>query len=401
MAIHVKWQSCATHAKLVKSGAMSQPVTTRPVVTRKDARAFLDVPFAIYRNDPNWVAPLYLERFEHLDPRKNPYFQHADVQLFLAERDGKPVGRISAQIDRLRLERYGDAMGQFGFLEAPDDAQVFESLFNAASHWLRQHGMARVQGPFNFSINDEMGLLVDGFDTPPSMMMGHGMPYYGRRVEELGFTKAKDVIAYDYDATIELPRSMRLIYERAVASSEIAIRPFDKKHLARDLDIVMSIFNDAWSENWGFVPFTREEIAALAKNLKMLVANEYGAIATWQGVPAAMAVTLPNINDWIAGLNGRLLPLGWAKVAWHLLAKPPASVRMPLMGVRKQYHGTISGSALALAVIDTVRRYHLSRGTRRCELSWILEDNTPMRRIAEAIGGKPYKTYRIYGKALT
>ena len=151
----------------------------------------------------------------------------------------------------------------------------------------------------------------------------------------------------------------------------------------------------------GLRSLTREEIAALAKNLKMLVANEYGAIATWQGVPAAMAVTLPNINDWIAGLNGRLLPLGWAKVAWHLLAKPPASVRMPLMGVRKQYHGTISGSALALAVIDTVRRYHLSRGTRRCELSWILEDNTPMRRIAEAIGGKPYKTYRIYGKALT
>lgn len=261
--------------------------------------------------------------------------------------------------------------------------------------------MTRVQGPFNFSINDEMGLLIDGFDTPPNMMMGHARPYYRDRVEELGFAKVKDVVAYDYDATIPLPRSMRSTYERAVASSEITIRPFDKKHLARDLDIVMSIFNDAWSGNWGFVPFTREEIAALGKNLKLLVANEYGAIATWRGEPAAMAVTLPNINGWIAGMNGRLLPFGWTKLAWHFLAKPPTSVRMPLMGVRKQYHNTVTGSALALAVIDTVRRYHLSRGTARCELSWVLEDNTPMRRIIEAIGGKPYKTYRIYEKALT
>ncbi|MBC8036089.1 MAG: N-acetyltransferase [Rhizobiales bacterium] len=379
---------------------MPHAVTIRPVVTRKDRKAFLDVPFDIYRNDPNWVAPLYVERFEHLNPKKNPYFQHADAQLVLAEQNGKPVGRISAQIDRLRLERYNDATGQFGFLEAPDDPAVFQGLFDAASRWLRERGMARVQGPFNFSINDELGLLIDGFDTPPNMMMAHAMPYYRRRVEELGFAKAKDMIAYDYDATVELPRSMRSIYERAVASSEITIRPFDKKHLARDLAIVMSIFNDAWSENWGFMPFTREEIEALGNNLKKLVASEYIAIADWRGEPAAMAVSLPDLNGWIAGLNGRLLPFGWAKLAWRFLARPPASVRLPLMGVRKVYHNTITGSALALSVIDTVRRYHLSRGTKRAELSWILEDNMPMRRIIEAIGGKPYKTYRIYEKTL-
>jgi len=375
------------------------PVTIRPVASRKDKKAFLDVPFAIYRDDPNWVAPLYLERFEHLNPKKNPYFRHAEAQLFMAERDGKPLGRISAQIDQLRLERYGDATGQFGFLEAPDDPEVFAVLFDAAGRWLRERGMKRLQGPFNFSINDEMGLLVDGFDTPPSMMMGHAMPFYRRRIEELGFTKAKDVIAYDYDGA-EPPASMRRIYERALSSSSITIRPFDKKHMARDLDIVMSIFNDAWSGNWGFMPFTHAEIDALGNNLKMLVTNEYIAIASHRGEPAAMAVTLPNINGWIASLNGKLLPFGWAGLARHVLAKRPSSVRMPLMGVRQRYHNTLTGSALALGVIDTLRRYHLSRGATRAELSWILEDNLPMRRIIESIGGKPYKTYRIYEKAL-
>ncbi|HUR42544.1 MAG TPA: dATP pyrophosphohydrolase [Aestuariivirga sp.] len=385
---------------MVSASAISDPVIVRPVVTKKDLRVFLDVPFALYRNDPNWVAPLYLERFEHLDPKKNPYFQHAEAQLLLAERGGEPVGRISAQIDRLRLEHHRDATGQFGFLEAPDDPLIFQNLFDAASNWLRGRGMARMQGPFNFSINDELGLLVDGFDTPPNMMMAHGLPYYRRRVEALGFIKAKDMIAYSYDVTVKLPPAMNAAFERALANPEIAIRPFDKKHLDRDLDIIMSIFNDAWSDNWGFVPFTREEVAALGKNLRVLVTNEYIAIATYCGEPAAMAVTLPNINDWIAGLNGRLLPFGWAKITWQLLAKHPASARMPLMGVRKKYHGRMIGSALALGVIETLRRYHFSRGVKQSELSWILEDNIPTRRIIEAIGGKPYKTYRIYEKAL-
>jgi hypothetical protein len=379
---------------------MAHPIGIRPVITRIDKRAFLDVPFAIYRDDPHWVAPLYFERFEHLDAKKNPYFQHAEAQLFLAEQAGQPVGRISAQIDRLRNERYNDGTGQFGFLEAPDDPAVFTALFTAAGHWLTERGMTRVQGPFSFSINDETGLLIDGFDRPPNMMMGHAARYYALRVEEQGFVKAKDVIAYEYDGTVELPRAMRTLFDRALASTDVVVRPFDKKYLGRDLDIVISIFNDAWSDNWGFVPFTREEMVALGNNLKMLVANEYISIATYRGEPAAMAVTLPNINDWIAGLDGRLLPFGWTRLARHLLAKRPVSVRMPLMGVRKKYHGTIIGSALAIGVIDTLRRYHISRGVRRGELSWILEDNMPMRHMIEAIGGRPYKTYRIYEKAL-
>ena len=379
---------------------MASPVTIRRVVTKADKKAFLDVPFAIYRGDPNWVAPLYIERFEHLDHKKNPYFLHAETQLFLAERNGKPVGRISAQIDRLHLERYKDATGQFGFLEAPDDPAVFAALFGAAEAWLRQRGLSRAQGPFSFSINDETGLLIAGFNRPPSMMMGHAPPYYGPRVEEQGFIKAKDVLAYEYHSASGLPPDMQTKFERALASPDITIRPFDKKHLERDLGLIISIFNDAWSDNWNFVPFTREEMAALGNNLKMLVANEYIAIASYKGEPAAMAVTLPNINEWIADLDGKLLPFGWAKVAWALIARRPASVRMPLMGVRKKYHRRMIGSTLALGVIDTVRRYHVSRGATRGELSWILEDNIPMRRIIETIVPTPYKTYRVYEKAL-
>ena len=379
---------------------MANPVTIRPVAGPKDLKAFLDVPFGIYRYDRNWVAPLYFERREHLDPKKNPYFNHAEVQLFLAERDGRVIGRISAQIDRLRLERYGDATGQFGFLEAPDDPAVFAALFDAAGRWLRDRGMAVAQGPFSFSINDETGLLVDGFDTPPSMMMGHARRYYGPRVEEQGFSKAKDVYAYEYTEAGSLPPGLASIYEKTLALPDLKIRAMDKKNLARDLDIIISIFNDAWSDNWGFVPFTPEEIAALGNNLKMLVKNDYVAIAEYQGEPAAMAVTLPNINEWIAGLNGRLLPFGWAKLAWSLLATAPRSVRMPLMGVRKKYHNTALGARLAIGVIASIRAYHLSRGAQHGELSWILEDNLPMRRIIESLGGKPYKTYRVYQKAL-
>jgi GNAT superfamily N-acetyltransferase len=375
-------------------------VSVRPVLSKQDKRLFLDVPFKLYDNDSNWVAPLYFERFEHLDPRKNPYFQHAESQLFLAEVDGKPVGRISAQVDRLHLDRYKDSTGQFGFLEATNDPEVFAALFGAAEDWLKSRGMKAARGPFSFSINDEMGLLVDGFDHPPNMMMGHALPYYAARVEGAGFSKAKDVFAYYYDGKNALPRSLSIAYERAMKSRHIEVRPLDKKNLARDLDIILSIHSDAWSDNWGFIPFTPEELKVLGDNLKILVSKEFIAIASYKGVPAAFSVTLPNINEWISGLNGRLLPFGWAKLAWNLFGRAPNSVRMPLMGVRKAFQGTLTGSSLALAVIETVRRYHISRGTNSGELSWILEDNKPMRHMLEEMGATPYKTYRIYEKAL-
>jgi hypothetical protein len=378
---------------------MTETISVRPVASKADLRAFLDLPFRLYAKDPSWVAPLYLERHEHLDPRKNPYFRHAEVSLFLAFRNGRPVGRISAQVCRLRSARYGDGVGQFGFLEAEDDPAVFEALLGAAASWLAARGLTRMQGPFNFSINDEMGLLIEGFGTPPSMMMGHALPYYAQHLEQQGFAKAKDVIAYDFEDTGDIPRTLKLAYDRALANPDITVRALDKKKLMRELEIIVAIANDAWSDNWGFVPWTQEEMTALGNNLKMLVSGDYIAIAEYKGEPAAMAVSLPNINDWIQGLNGRLLPFGWAKLGWNLMARPPRSIRMPLMGVKKAFHGSSLGGILGMAAIARVRSFHVSRGTMKGELSWILEDNTRMRRMIETFGGRPYKTYRIYERA--
>ncbi|MCA3555074.1 dATP pyrophosphohydrolase [Aestuariivirga sp.] len=379
---------------------MTPSVTVRPVRGKEDLRTFLDLPFALYAGDPNWVAPLYLERLEHLDPKKNPYYRHAEVELFTALRGGRPVGRISAQLCRLRGEHYQDGVGQFGFLEAEDDPAVFAALLDAAAAWLKQRGATAIQGPFSFSINDETGLLIEGFDTPPSVLMGHALSYYGRRLEEAGFAKAKDVMAYDFIDQGGMPRALRSAYDKAMADPGVVLRPLDKRQLMRELRIIVSIANDAWSGNWGFVPWTEEEMTALANNLKMLVAGDYIAIAEYKGEPAAMAITLPNVNEWIAGLHGRLLPFGWARLAWQLFSRPPRSVRMPLMGLRRKYHGTALGAVLGMAAIARVWSYHVGRGTGRAEASWILEDNMPMRRMIESFGGRPYKTYRIYEKLI-
>lgn len=379
---------------------MSQTVSVRPVRSKEDLKAFLDVPFPLYRNDPHWVAPLYIERQEHLDPKKNPYFRHAEVELFVAWRDGRAVGRISAQLCRLRSERYRDGVGQFGFLEAENDPATFAALLATAADWLKARGATTIQGPFSFSINDETGLLVEGFDTPPSMMMGHALPYYAQRMEEAGFAKAKDVIAYDFLDPGHTPRALQMAHDKAMADPDVTLRPLDKKRLREELATIVAIANDAWSENWGFVPWTEDEMSALASNLKMLVTGDYVAIAEYKGEPVAMAITLPNINDWIAGLDGRVLPFGWTKLAWNLFVRPPKAIRVPLMGLRRQFHGTPLGAVLGMAVIARVRNYHVGRGTARGELSWILEDNMPMRRMIESFGGRPYKTYRIYEKLI-
>ena len=375
-------------------------VTVKPVSDKAGIREFLDVPFPLYRHDPNWVAPLYLERLEHLNPKKNPYFQHADVQLFVAYRDGKPVGRISAQHDRLRLEHHKDNTGQFGFFESVDDVNVARALFDTAGGWLKARGLSRVQGPFNFSINDELGMLVRGFEHKPNMMMGHALPYYQALMDANGFAKAKDLIAYYTDDLGPLPPLLMRVTKRALATGDIVIRPLDKKQIKRDIGIVMDIFNDAWSHNWGFVPFTSAELEKLANDMKMLVHGDYVSIVTYKGENAAMSVTLPNLNDWIDGFGGRLLPFNWLKLAKAVMAKRPPSIRMPLLGVRKKFQDGILGSAMAVAAIDHVRNYHISRGTKACEMSWILEDNMRIRHIIEELGGVAYKTYRVYEKDL-
>ena len=372
-------------------------VTVDDKVSRK---AFLQVPHIVFRDDPHWIAPLTFERAQHISPKHNPFFQHATAQLFVAMQDNQPVGRISAQIDQTRLAQYNDATGMFGFLDAIDNKEVFEKLFNHAEGWLRKNAMTQAIGPFSFSINEETGLLVDGFQHPPAVMMGHAAPYYQTHITELGYMPIKDVLAYDFDNSKQLSRGLAGMLAKVKATGDLEVRPLSKKNLDRDLAILIDIFNDAWSGNWGFTPFSTAEINKLGQDLKMLVKEEYIAFASYKGEPCAMAVTLPDINQAAHDLNGSLFPFGWIKLLSRLKLSSPQAVRLPLMGVRKKFHGTPVGSALAIAVIDAIRTYHVSHGTNRAELSWILEDNMPMRRMIEAIGGTHYKTYRIFERQL-
>ena len=366
-----------------------------PVRNRKDLKRFIKVPWSIYAGDHCWIPPLLFERKEHLSA-KNPYFRHAKWQAWVAFRDDKPVGRISAQVDQLRLDRFQDDTGLFGFLEAIDDPEVFRLLLETACDWLRENGMKRVQGPFNFSINDECGLLVDGFDRPPSVMMGHARPYYADRIDALGYNKAKDLLAYSLDMDFALPRAMSRLIERS--ADQLTVSPLRRTHLKEELATLRDLFNDSWANNWGFVPFTREEFDELGRNLAHLVDADLIQVAAVDGKPAAMIVALPNLNEAARDLDGRLLPLGWLKLLWRLKRHKLKTARVTLMGVRREYQTSRLGMALAYKVINAVRLALINKGVDEVEMSWILEDNNNMRHVLESLGGVPYKRYRIYEK---
>jgi GNAT superfamily N-acetyltransferase len=370
------------------------------VEDRGTLKRFLSMPARLYAGDPLWVAPLMFERLEHLNPRKNPYFEHAEVAYWLALRGERPVGRISAQVDRLHLELHQDATGQFGFLEAEDDSEVFAALFEAAEAWLGHRGMRRAIGPFSLSVNDESGLLIDGFETPPYMMMGHVPRYYGPRVEQQGYRTAKDLVAYVFDVAAPPPPRARRVLDRLSRGAGLSYRPLDMRRFDDELQTIVDIFNDAWSDNWSFVPMTPAEVRYMGKNLKPILRSEYVWIGEVDGEAAAMTVTLPNVNEAIRDLGGRLLPFGWAKLLWRLKVAGTRTARMPLMGVRRKYQGTPRGAALALGVIEAVRSWHAAHGAKEAELSWVLEDNRPTHEIIQMVGGQPYKTYRVYEKSL-
>ena len=367
------------------------------VNNRSDFNDFIRLPWSLYSDDPMWVPPLLLERRMHFSP-KNPYFEHAEFCSWVAYRNGKAVGRISAQIDQLHIDRYQDATGFFGMIEAEDDSRTFQILLNTAENWLRRQGMKRICGPFNLSINQELGLLVDGFDTPPSMMMGHARPYYADRMQDNGYQKEKDLLAYINATDKELSRAVKTITTKV--KNRVLIRNLRKSQFVEELQIIRDIYNDAWSKNWNFIPFTNAEFEHLGKDLKMLADEELVKIAEIDGEPAAFMVLLPNINEVIRDLNGRLLPFGWLKMLWRLKVKYPKSARIPLMGVRCRYHNSLVGAALAFGVISAAQQPAINRGIKEVELSWILEDNMGMRKIIESLGGRVYKTYRMYSKQL-
>jgi len=369
-----------------------------PVQGRALLNRFIRLPIRLHQDDPHYIAPLHLERLDALTP-KNPFFGHADVQFWLAVKDGRDVGRITAQIDHQALKIRPDAPGQFGLIAAEDDPAIFKALFDTAADWLRARGMKRIQGPVNLNINEEIGLLVDGFDTPPMLLMGHDKPYVARRLEELGLVKEKDVYAYLYDVRVDLPAGARRLVERPLPAS-IKVRRIDFKRYDDEIRTITSIFNDAWHDNWGFVPLTEIETDHLAKSLKPLLDERLVRIVEKDGEAVGFLVCLPNLNEAIRDLGGKLLPFGWAKLLWRLKVSGVKTARVPLMGIRRAASKGMIGSLLPFLLIDSVRKEAATMGFTHIELSWILEDNMPMRHINESIDSVAYKTYRIYDKPL-
>ena len=378
---------------------VSSELQILPVAGRRDMAAYIALPNRLYRGHRGFVAPLFRERSEALDEQRNPYFQHASARYWLALRDGRPVGRISAQIDRLSLEQRGDTTGHFGLLDAEDDPTVFEGLMAAAEDWLGSQGMTRCQGPFNLSINQACGLLIDGFDVAPMMMMDYAPPYGDLRLTEQGYAKAKDLLAYDCDLERAETIGQRL-RARLDPEGRLNVRPIVLSRYRQELELILEIFNDAWSENWGFVPFTEAEMGHVAASMKPILSAEMVWIAELDGVPVAMLVGLPNLCEALEGLEGRLWPLGWLKLLWRLKVRGLRSARVVMMGLRRDYHGSPLGAALVPVMIESWRDSMRRRGYKRAELSWILEDNWRIRRVIEGIGGRISKTYRIYERAL-
>jgi hypothetical protein len=370
-----------------------------PVNDKAMLRRFIRVPFSVLKHDSAWTPPLMMEREEAFSPKTNPFLRRAEVRFWLARRDGRDVGRITAQIDPL-AQRDGDArVGHFGCLCVEDDPEAFAALLRTAEDFLRSQGVTHVQGPFSLCINEETGLLVDGFDTPPMLLMGHDPVYASARLEALGYAKEKDVYAYLLDLVTPLPKPVRRLLDRPVHSS-VTIRRLNFKDYPNEIRRMVDIYNDAWGGNWGFVPLTEPEAEAMAKQMKMLLDDRLVWFAEVDGHAAAFIVTLPNINEAVRDLGGRLFPFGWAKLLWRLKTRRVQTARVPLMGVRRSLAGTLIGSAIPLQLIGSLRPGAAAFGFSSIELSWILEDNLPMRHILERLGARAYKTYRVYGKIL-
>lgn len=378
----------------------SAPVTVRPVETKKDKKQFVDFAWEVYKGDPAWVPPLKDEVHGLLTPGKNPWFEHARAQLWLAERGGKVVGRISAQVDDLVLEHMGAGTGQWGFLDALDEEAAL-ALIATAEDWLRAQGMTRALGPFSLSIWDEPGLEIEGFAEPPTAMMGHHRPEYQAWIEAAGYAKAKDLLTYEVDiAHWEDPKINRLI-AAGERNPHVRIRMVDKSKFNEEARIILNLLNDAWSHNWGYVPLTESEIAYAGKKLKPIIYNELVRVAEIDGEPVAFMITIPDINELIRDLNGELFPFNWAKLLWRLRKPRVKRARVPLMGVARKLHQSRMASMLAFMLIEYTRRDCVGKfGIKVGEFGWILEDNKGMLSIAELPGARVNHRYRIYEKAL-
>ena len=372
---------------------------------KKGRAAFVDLGRDFAAREPHFVPQLRSEQLELVNPAKNPFFEHADVQLFIARREGKPVGRISAHIDHLALELpqeqgMGPGTGLFGYFDAEDEG-VASALLARAEEWLRSRGMTRVLGPISLSIWEEPGLLVTGQDHPPMIMMGHHPAHYTQWIEQAGFSEAKRLLTYDLDVQQEFPPLIRRIVKSGERNERIHVRKVDKSKWDEEVETILHILNDAWSNNWGFIPFTEAEIAHAGKKLKPIIHEDLNMVAELDGKPVAFMLTFPDINRPLKEIGGKLLPFGWFKLLRWLKKPKQADMRVPLMGVLKELHNSRLASQLAFMMISEIRDVAATKyKARRGEIGWILDDNQGMKAIADAIDSRVNREYVVYEKAL-
>lgn len=385
---------------------MSQPeIVIDPVSDKKGRAEFVDLGRAFSAREPHSVPQIRAEQLELVDPNKNPFFGHARAQLFIARRNGKAVGRISAHIDELALampaeQGFGPGAGMFGYFDA-EDGEVAKALLSTAEDWLRSEGMTRSIGPISMSIWEEPGLLVKGQDHPPMIMMGHHPAHYRDWIVGDGYALAKRLLTYDLDVSQDFPPLIQRIVKSGKRNDRITLRQVDKSKWDQDAAIVLNILNDAWSHNWGFVPFTPEEVAYAGKKLKPIIKEPLNMIAELDGKPVAFMLTFPDVNDMLARIDGKLFPFGWFHLLRWLKKPKGAGMRVPLMGVLSELHNSRVASQLAFMMISQIREEAARLyGSKRGEIGWILDDNQGMVAIADAIESKINREYEIYEKPL-
>jgi len=366
---------------------------------KKGLKDFLDVVDTIYAGDPSYVRPLDFEVSDRLDKKKNPFFEHAEGTAWIAYRDGRPVGRATAQIDHEHLKRHHDDVGMFGFFDTIDDAEVARALLEEAARWTKARGMKRLRGPMSLSMNEETGCLVEGFHHPPMVMMPYHRPYQGGLIEQAGLARLKDFYAWRYDVG-EVPVRAQKAHAEISAMPEVETRYADVKRFQQDVHVIMDVYNDAWSENWGFVPMTEKELIKLANDLKLIFVPELSRMVFINGEPAAVALALPNMNEMIRDLNGKLLPTGAAKLLYRLRVQGAKSGRLIILGIRKKWRNVRRYAGLsAFLYVEMNRAGHLL-GMRDGELGWTLEDNGAINAGIKLMGGRVYKKYRVYEREL-
>jgi GNAT superfamily N-acetyltransferase len=373
---------------------MAPSVTVRPVGGKRDLRAFIKLPFRLHRGTP-WVPPLIGERLEFLDRAKNPFFEHAEAEYFLAEREGEVVGRITAHVDERWTQFQGGNDGMFGFFEAENDPDVARALVDSATAWLRDRGRERMLGPMDFTTNDECGLLIEGYELDPMILEPWHPPYYRLLLEDVGMTKAMDLLMWELHlGTLKQgDRFHDFIHgaaEKASSEHGVSVRQMRKVDLEAEIGRFMEVYNEAWGPNWGFVPVTEEEVRFQAKNLKPILDENWAMIAERESEVVGAALTLPDVNEVLAKMNGRLLPLGWLR---FLAGRRKINqVRVFALGVKPSYQHYGVAAALYVRHVETAARVRQKGG----EMGWILETNEPMNRAMEGMGGSVVKRYRLY-----